>query len=196
MRFVFRPTNFPAASTMAPPDDPGASGAVCSTLPAIRRPPGPRNERETDETSPNVTRTPPPNDAAMPNTGEPTASPSPAPHSMALAPVVSTETTARSPSGSTPVTVPRAERPLPNVTVTSPPRRLWALVRTWPSAMTTPDPRALRPIVTMDGPAVVATDPTAAPISSIALMSRWTAVVPNRERVVTCDLQVTTDGMT
>ena len=37
----------------------GASGAVCSTLPAMRRPPGPRNARSTDETKPNVTRVPP-----------------------------------------------------------------------------------------------------------------------------------------
>src|SRR5688572_11507515 len=157
---------------MAPPDEPGASGTVCSTLPAMRRPPGPRNERDTDDTRPNVTRTPPPNVAATPNTGAPTASPSLDPHSIARAPAVSTETTARSPSGSTPLTVPRVERPSPNVTVTSPPRRLWALVRIWPSAMTTPEPRALRPIVTRDGPAVSATVATAEPISSIALMVR------------------------
>jgi hypothetical protein len=37
---------------------------VCSTLPAIRRPPGPRNDRSIDDTSPNVTRTPPPRVAA------------------------------------------------------------------------------------------------------------------------------------
>ena len=46
----------PSPSTSAPPDEPGASGAVCSTLPAIRRPPGPRNARRHAETRPNVTR--------------------------------------------------------------------------------------------------------------------------------------------
>ncbi len=51
------------------PTSPGAIGAVCSTLPAIRRPPGPRKERDTEDTSPNVTRAPPPNVAATPNTG-------------------------------------------------------------------------------------------------------------------------------
>ena len=35
------PTSWPDASTSAPPDEPGASGAVCSTLPSMRRPPGP-----------------------------------------------------------------------------------------------------------------------------------------------------------
>ena len=49
----------------------------------------------------------------------------------------------------------RVERPSAKVTVTSPPRRLWALVRTWPSATTTPDPRPLRPMLTIDGPTAV-----------------------------------------
>ena len=67
------PTSWPVASTSAPPDEPGASGAVCSTLPSMRRPPGPRNARATAETSPNVTRVPPPWMAAAPKTAVPTA---------------------------------------------------------------------------------------------------------------------------
>src|SRR6185369_3277716 len=112
-----------------PPDDPGASGAVCSRLPAIRRPPGPRNARPIAETVPRVTRVPPVGDAAAPNTMAPTAGPLPLLHASADAPAVSACTTARSPSRSTPATVPRVDRPSPKVTVTSSPRRLWALVR-------------------------------------------------------------------
>ena len=46
-------------------------------LPEIRRPPGPRNERATDDTKPTVTRAPPPKVAAAPKTGSPTTPPSP-----------------------------------------------------------------------------------------------------------------------
>ena len=72
MRFVLRPISRPSASSSAPPDEPGASGAVCSMLPEMRRPPGPRNERAIDETKPTVTLAPPPNVAAAPKTGVPT----------------------------------------------------------------------------------------------------------------------------
>ena len=114
------------------------------------------------DTRPKVTRSVPPVVAAAPKTGLPRPSAAPSSgQAIGCAPVVSTETTARSPSASTPVTVPRVERPSPNVTVTSPPRRLWALVRIRPSAMTTPAPRAWRPTATMDGPTVVATRATA-----------------------------------
>ena len=77
------------------------------------------------------------------------------------APAVSTSTTARSPSQSTALTVPRSVRPPANRTVTSGPRRLWALVRTRPSAITTPEPRWREPIPTTDGPTAVATAATA-----------------------------------
>ena len=53
------------------PDDPGASGAVCSSDPVIRRPPGPRKARSTDETNPNETRAPPVGVAAAAKTAEP-----------------------------------------------------------------------------------------------------------------------------
>ena len=145
------------ASTSAPPDEPGRQRS--RVLDAAGDPPAAR-AAERRATRPRRARTsraaPPPNgrgDAEHRRAdGERVAV---APVDRRVAPAVSTETTARSPSASTPVTVPRVERPSANVTVTSPPRRLWALVRTWPSAMTTPDPRASRPMPTMDGPAVV-----------------------------------------
>jgi hypothetical protein len=82
-RFVLIPTSFPSPSTSAPPDEPGARGAVCSMLPAIRRPPGPRNARSIAETSPNVTRTPPPRVEPTPKTGSPTLAADPLDHSIA-----------------------------------------------------------------------------------------------------------------
>src|SRR3954451_12273175 len=106
----------------------------------MRRPPGPRNARSTDDTKPNETRAPPDGVAAAANTADPIV-PGLVDQAIAVAPVVSTLTTARSPSQSTPATVPRVARPSANRTVTSVPRRLWALVRTAPSAMTTPEPR-------------------------------------------------------
>src|SRR5439155_1762194 len=133
------------------PQDPGASGAVCSRLPPIRRPPGPRNERSTALTVPKVTRGPPAGVAAAANTTEPIAGPSPSAHVSAGAPAVSIAITARSPSTSMPASRPAAERPSENVTVTSSPRTLWAFVRIWPSATTTPDLRSREPMPTTDG---------------------------------------------
>src|ERR1700682_4900050 len=52
------PSRRPAASTMGPPDDPRLRGAVCSMLPATRRPRGPRNACPTAETNPDVARRP------------------------------------------------------------------------------------------------------------------------------------------
>ena len=52
---------------------------VCSTLPSMRRPPGPRNARAFADTSPKVTRLPPPCEAAAPKTGVPIASSAPSP---------------------------------------------------------------------------------------------------------------------
>ena len=169
---------------------------MCSTLPSIRRPPGPRNARATAETRPNVTRVPPPWEAAAPKTAVPIGRASaPSPHSSGVAPAVSTAMTARSPSPSTAATVPRVRRPSANVTVTSSPRRLWALVRTVPSAMTTPEPRVPRPIPTMDGPTRSATVATADWSSSMTLM--WfgllvsTSVADGGDRLVTCNLLLT-----
>ena len=53
------PTTRPSASTIGLPDEPRASGAVCSRLPLMRRPRGPRNVRPVALTAPVVTRTPP-----------------------------------------------------------------------------------------------------------------------------------------
>src|SRR4051812_25246868 len=139
-------------------------------LPAMRRPPGPRNARATADTLPNVTRVPPPEVAAAPKTSVPTMAPAPSAHSRAVPEPVSTLTTARSPSKSTPATVPRVERPSAKVTVTSSPRMLWALVRTRPSPMTTPDPRWVEPIPTIDAPAWSATAVRADWSSSMADM--------------------------
>src|SRR6185369_15298279 len=195
MRLVLRPTSLPSASRSAPPDDPGASGAVCSTLPSIFRPPGPRNARATADTRPNVTRVPPPWLAPAPKTALPTVSDAPSAHSSGVAPAVSTSMTARSPSPSQPATVPRVRRPSANVTVTSSPRRLWALVRTLPEARTTPEPRVPRPIPTMDGPARSAIEATAVWSSSMTLIRLY--VLPDglrgRDRLVTCNLLLTGD---
>src|SRR5574340_671443 len=69
----------PEASRSGPPDEPGASGAVCSRLPAIRRPRGPRKARAVAETVPSVTRTSPELVAAAPKTTAPGASASASP---------------------------------------------------------------------------------------------------------------------
>src|SRR5439155_1596014 len=112
--------------------------------------PGPRKARATADTEPNVTRVPPPGVAAAPKTSVPTGTSPPSAQSSAFAPPVSTEMTARSPSTSIPASWPRVERPSANVTVTSSPRTLWALVRTRPSARITPDPRCRDPIPTIE----------------------------------------------
>ena len=68
---MLSPTSAPSASSSGDPDEPGASGAVCSSEPEIRRPPGPRNARSTDETNPNETRAPPVGVAAAAKTADP-----------------------------------------------------------------------------------------------------------------------------
>ena len=65
------PSSCPAAFTIGPPEEPGSSGAVCSTLPVMRRPRGPRNARSTPDTNPNVTRSPRPPGLDSANTGPP-----------------------------------------------------------------------------------------------------------------------------
>src|SRR3954454_5889358 len=68
---------------------------------------------------------------------------------------------------STPATVPTARRPSAKTTVTSSPRRLCAVVRTDPSAITTPDPRPQpRPSPTTDGPTEEAASRTVCVTSS------------------------------
>ena len=123
-------------------------------------------------TVPNVTRAPPPGVAAAPNTTDPTAGPSPSAQPIGVAPAVSTAMTARSPSTSIPATVPVAVRPPGKVTVTSSPRTLWAFVRTWPSAATTPEPRRRDPMPTTEGVIVAVSDVRAWESSSSADM-RW-----------------------
>ena len=134
---------------------------MCSSEPEMRRPPGPRNARSTDDTKPNETRAPPDGVAAAANTAEPIVAPPAAQRDRRRAGGVDLDDRE--------VAVPvdalrrrrRVVRPPANRTVTSPPRRLWALVRTRPSAMTTPEPRWREPIPTTDGPAAVATAATA-----------------------------------
>jgi hypothetical protein len=112
------PSNCPLVSRTGPPDEPGSSGAVCSRLPAMRRPLGPRNVRSMPDTKPNVTRSPRPPGLARANTGRPSSAPVPLAQGSAATPEVSTSMTARSPSMSCPATLPSAVRPSANVTVT------------------------------------------------------------------------------
>src|ERR687898_413082 len=60
------PRSRPAVSTTGPPEAPRGRGAVCSMLPAMRRPRGPRKAPPTPETSPKVTPGHPPDGAAVP----------------------------------------------------------------------------------------------------------------------------------
>src|SRR6187399_3015463 len=62
----------PSRPTTGPPDDPGASGAVCSMAPLTRRPRGPLNARSTELTKPSVARMPPSPARARATTGVPT----------------------------------------------------------------------------------------------------------------------------
>ena len=72
---MLSPTSAPSASSSADPDEPGASGAVCSSEPEIRRPPGPRKARSAEDTKPNETRGPPDGVAAAANTAAPIVAP-------------------------------------------------------------------------------------------------------------------------
>ena len=65
------PSNRPSRSTTGPPDEPGSKGAVCSRLPLIVRPRGPRNERSVPDTYPTVTRRPMPPGFDSATTGVP-----------------------------------------------------------------------------------------------------------------------------
>ncbi len=138
---VFRPSSRPSASTMGLPDEPEASGAVCSMLPPMSRPPGPRKDRSTPETSPIVVRTPPPAALATAKTAEPNGWQRPArpgqrlraggldlQHRQIAVHVLAERR-------------PRSRRPSPKTHVAPSPWTLWALVSTRFSATTTPDPR-------------------------------------------------------
>ena len=59
--------------------------------------------------------------------------------------------------------------------------------------MTTPDPRALRPMVTMDGPAAVGDGGDRRTDLFDSAHDVGLLLVPLGVGVVTCDLQVTTD---
>jgi len=63
----------PCTSRTGPPEEPGSSGAVCSRLPVMRRPRGPRKVRSIPETDPNVTRSPRPPGLASAKAGVPMA---------------------------------------------------------------------------------------------------------------------------
>src|SRR6266540_26811 len=115
-------------------------------------------------------------------------------HGGGWASPVSTETTARSASRSTPSTRPVAARPSAKTTVTSSPRRLWALVATRPSARTMPEPRpGPRPMPTTAPPACSATREMACSSSSSALMDGCSSRELLRELLLNCKLLVTSD---
>ena len=95
------PTRWPRRSTRGPPDDPRASGALCSRPPLIRRPRGPRKGRWVPDTRPNPMRVPR-EPRAMANTTAPTPGVSAA-HSSGVMSPVSTSRTTRSPWGSAPL---------------------------------------------------------------------------------------------
>ena len=72
---------------------------------------------------------------------------------------------------SCPATFPSAVRPSAKVTVTWSPRTLCALVRTWPSPSTMPEPAPQRcPMPTTEAPAPSASCLMLAPISSRIVM--------------------------
>ena len=97
--------------------------------------------------------------------------------------------TARSPSASTPGTVPAGRRPSANVTVTSSPRRLWALVRT--CAVGDDDARAARAAADADDGRSTspATEATAAGV--LRWRSWWGLRYWRLGRLVTCNLLLT-----
>ena len=184
-RMLLTPSRCPSPSTSGPPDEPRGRAAVCSMAPWMRRPRGPRNERLADETVPKVTRSPRPPGLARANTGVPMPAASGSPQSRAGASPVSTSITARSLSASAPATRPRSRRPSAKRTVVSSLRRLWALVRTRPSATTTPEPTPQpRPMPTTEGPTRSAMPPMVEESSS------RTADMCT-DSLVTCNLQAT-----
>ena len=141
------------------PTLPLPSGAVCSTAPVTSRPRGPRNDRST---------------AGHRAGGDPPAARDgghrvhrrrprrawPSAQAGAAMPPVSTASTVRSPSASTPVARPCTARPSAKVTSVVRSRRLWAFVATRPSPTTTPQPRPPpRPMRTTAGATASATRP-------------------------------------
>src|SRR4051794_34726617 len=185
-RIELSPSRRCSASTSGPPEDPRGSGAVCSSEPPIRRPRGPRNERPVALSRPNVARRPRPPGLASAITGSPMPTALGRAGSQAIggASPVSTAIAARSRSASAPATRPSSVRPSANVTATSSPRSTWALVRTTPDSVTTPDPRPQpRPRPTTEGPTVAAAPAT-------ALLSSSMTDIDASGRV-TCNLQVT-----
>src|SRR4051812_49441691 len=110
----------PSLSTSGLPEEPGASGAVCSTEPEIRRPPGPRNARSTEDTNPNDTRGAPVGVAAAANTAGPIVAPLLG-HASGFVPDVSASTTARAPSPATALTGAPSVRPPAERAVAPPP---------------------------------------------------------------------------
>src|SRR5205807_3157873 len=119
------------------------------------------------------------------NTGVPTDA-SAAAHAIAPRLAVSTATTARSPSASTPRTCPVDDCPSLKVTVVSAPRRLWAFVSTRPSATTTPAPRPPPAPMRTTAGATLSTTTVAACCNSSRTAMCATPVL------VTCDVQVST----
>ena len=132
-----------SASTSALPDEPAASGAVCSIEPAMRRPRGPRKACPTADTSPNVTRGPW-RVAATAKTGCPIDAPASAKRRRRdVAGGDPDERQVRSPRRP-PTTSPSASRPSAKTTGTGPPPlTLCAFVSTW--SWTDDDPAAAAP---------------------------------------------------
>ena len=130
---------------------------MCSRLPVIRRPRGPRKVRSTPETNPEVTRSPRPPGLDSAKTGVPMSAAAADGHARAGASPVATSMMARSPSMSRPATLPSAVVPSAKVTTTWSPRTLCALVSTRPAPSTMPEPTPQRcPMPTTEGPALSA----------------------------------------
>ena len=187
-----RPSSRPSRSTSGPPDEPRGRGAVCSMAPPIRRPARAAEAaaRARDEARAWRAGRVRPGWRAR-TTGVPIAGRRRrAPSRRARRRPVSTATTARSRSRvGCPPRAPVSRRPSAKVTVTSSPRRLWALVSTWPAR--DHDARA-------EAPAAPEPDRRAGPTRSARPRDRVLNLVQNRHRNpapsdrVTCKLQVTT----
>ena len=120
---------------------------------AMRRPRGPRKLRSPEETKPSVARRPRPPGLASATTGArcPARRRLPA-HRGRVARCRPRAPPGRGP-GRSRRPPPRSRRPSWKETVTSSRRRLWALVSTWPSPITTPEPWPQpRPRPTTEGP--------------------------------------------
>ena len=181
------PSRRPSASTMGPPELPRARGACARCRPGSGGRGGPGTERSVADTVPTVTRWPS-GMLATANTGAPQLDGAVGPLQGRRVPV-STDSTTRSESTSTPVARLCTARPSAKVTSVVTLARLWALVRTSPSPTTTPQPRPpWRPMRTTEGATRSATRPMADCRSSMAVMAASREGLPAS---ATSNLQVT-----